>query len=112
MNSKQVLAKNIQKYMDRDHLKAADVCKALGFKQNTFSNWLTGTTFPRQDKIEKMAEFFGCSPADLLNGNVMVVFDSRSDAYAMRIAEKAAQLSIEQQHQVMDFIAYLKGKNK
>lgn len=64
---------------------------------------------------EKIAPALETTPEELFGKNkpkLEVVFDTTRDIYAMQIAQKAAQLSIEQQHQVMDFIAYLKGKNK
>lgn len=64
---------------------------------------------------EKVAKALDMPTTELLHfeqPKLKVVFDSTRDIYAMRIAEKAAQLSTEQQHQVMDFINYLKGKNK
>ena len=40
IENKQVMAKNILYYMNVKNVTATDVCKACGFKQNTFSDWV------------------------------------------------------------------------
>lgn len=61
-----IMAKNITRLMAEKGVKAVDVCEALGFKKNTFSDWVNGKKYPRIDKIEMMAKYFGVSKADLV----------------------------------------------
>ena len=35
---REIMASNIKKYMGIKNVNSSDVCKALGFKQNTFSD--------------------------------------------------------------------------
>ena len=64
--NKQIMAKNILYYMNKRNVTASDVCKACGFKQNTFSDWVNAKIYPRIDKIEIMANYFGVSKSDLV----------------------------------------------
>ena len=66
VENKKIIAKNIQYYMNVNHVSATDVCKACGFKQNTFSDWVNAKIYPRIDKIEIMASYFNISKADLV----------------------------------------------
>ena len=66
VENKQVMAKNILYQMELKGVKAKDVCKALGFKQNSFSDWVNAKSYPRIDKIELMAQYFNISKADLV----------------------------------------------
>lgn len=66
IENRQIMAQNIIKYMERDNVKATDVCKTLGFKQNTFSDWVNAKTYPRIDAIEKLANYFHISKAELV----------------------------------------------
>ena len=66
IENKQVMAKNILYYMNENNVNATDICKACGFKQNTFSDWVNAKTYPRIDKIELMARYFHISKADLV----------------------------------------------
>lgn len=64
--NKEVMARNIQYYMDKNGVNATDVCNALGFKHNTFSDWVNAKTYPRIDAIEMMANYFHISKAFLV----------------------------------------------
>ena len=64
--NKLIMAKNILYYMNKRNVSASDVCKACGFKQNTFSDWVNAKIYPRIDKIEIMANYFGVSKSDLV----------------------------------------------
>ena len=73
LGNKQIMARNIQKYMELNDKSRQDVCKALGIKYTTFTDWIKGKTYPRIDKIELMARYFGISKSDLVEE------DGRSD---------------------------------
>lgn len=66
IENKEVMARNIRHYMDKNEVTASDLCKALDIKQNTFSDWVNAKTYPRIDKIERMAQYFHISKAFLV----------------------------------------------
>lgn len=66
LGNKDVMAANIQYYMDLHGEDRRDVCDALGFKYTTFCDWVNAKTYPRIDKIELMALHWGISKADLV----------------------------------------------
>lgn len=64
--NKEVMARNIRYYMELNRVNSTEICKTLGFKQSTFSNWINAKIYPRIDKIEMMANYFGITKADLV----------------------------------------------
>lgn len=66
LGNKQTMAKNIRYYMDKHSVTQTEICNILGFKMATFSDWVNAKTYPRIDKIEMMANYFGISKADLV----------------------------------------------
>lgn len=66
LGNKKVMAQNIKRYMDLNGKTRSDVCEDLGIKYTTLTDWLKGNTYPRIDAIEKMANYFGVSKADLV----------------------------------------------
>lgn len=66
LGNKATMAKNIKKYMVENGVTATDVCNTLGFPMPTFSDWIREKTYPRIDKIEKMANYFGIQKSDLI----------------------------------------------
>lgn len=78
LGNKEIMARNIQYYMDKYGKTRQDMCEALGVKYTTFTDWVKGNSYPRIDKIELMANFFGISKADLVEDRTKV---SSTDQY-------------------------------
>lgn len=64
--NKQIMARNIKKYMARKGVSNQKLCDDLGFKYTTFMDWIKGATYPRIGKVEAMAQYFGCEKSDLI----------------------------------------------
>lgn len=83
LGNKEIMAQNIKLQMAQNNVNATELCKALGIKQNTFSDWVNAKTYPRIDKIELMANYFGISKADLC-ATFSVKFTTHYDAVFTR----------------------------
>ena len=66
LGNKEIMAANLRYYMEKNNLSRQDLCQALGIKYTTLTDWLKANTYPRIDKIELMANYFGISKADLV----------------------------------------------
>lgn len=66
LGNKEIMSRNIQYYMDKYEKTRQDMCEALGVKYTTFTDWVKGNTYPRIDKIELMANYFGIEKSDLV----------------------------------------------
>ncbi len=66
LGNKAIMAKNIRYYMNKFNVSQTEICNTLGIKMPTFSDWVNEKTYPRIDKIELMANYFGISKADLV----------------------------------------------
>lgn len=66
LGNKEIMAKNIQFYMNKYDKSRQDMCDALGVKYTTFTDWVNGNSYPRIDKIELMANYFGIEKSDLV----------------------------------------------
>lgn len=49
------------KLRDAKGYKDADVARGTGITKSTFSDWKNGRSSPKQDKLQKIADFFGVS---------------------------------------------------
>ena len=94
LGNKDVFAKNLKKYMQLNGKTRNEVCHALGLKYTTFADWVNGKKYPRMDKIEMLANYFGIKKSDLIEDNdsflIELVEDSNTDerllAYERNIA--------------------------
>jgi len=107
VENKQVMATNIIRYMEQNNVKATDICKALGIKHNTFSDWVNGKTYPRIDKIEMMANYFGVSKACLVEDASNVDYAISDDEMNLIIEFRKSDL--ETQKMVRRLLAYAEG---
>ena len=89
LGNKEIMAQNIQFYMDKYGKTRQDMCEALGVKYTTFTDWVKGNTYPRIDKIELMANYFGISKSDLVEDHTKEQTDDRY--YLNEETAKAAQ---------------------
>ena len=64
--NKIIFARNLKHYMNMNNISRSKFCEDLGFKYSTVSEWLTGTKYPRIDKIEKIASYFNLNKSDLI----------------------------------------------
>lgn len=65
-DNKKIFATNLKRYMDKNGKSRRDVCEALGFSYYTFSDWVNGKKYPRMDKVEMLANYFGILKSDLV----------------------------------------------
>lgn len=70
MDNKNVFAANLQRYMEMNRKSRKDVSAAIGVSYYTFTDWVKGKKYPRMDKVEKLAEYFGILKSDLIEENV------------------------------------------
>lgn len=103
LGNKEIMARNIQYYMDKYGKTRQDMCAALGVKYTTFTDWVKGNSYPRIDKIELMANYFGISKADLVEDHNT---NSENDCYYLNDeTARAAQQIFENKELWMLFDA-------
>lgn len=56
------------KLRDNMGCKDSDVAKATGITKSTFSDWKSGRSNPKNDKLQKIADYFGVTLEYLLTG--------------------------------------------
>ena len=66
MDNKNVFANNLRKQMELKGKSRNDICQALGISYFTVSDWVNGKKYPRMDKVEMLAAYFGILKSDLI----------------------------------------------
>jgi len=66
LGNKEIMAKNIKKYMNIHNVTRNKMSEALKVSYSTLSDWINAKTYPRIDKIEMMADYFNISKSDLV----------------------------------------------
>lgn len=63
---KKVFVSNLQRYLDEGGKMKKDIAAHLNISAGTVSDWCKLRSYPRMDKIQKLAEYFGCEKSDLI----------------------------------------------
>ena len=111
LGNKQIMAKNIQYYMDLHKKTRQDICDAIGVKYTTLTDWVKGNSYPRIDKIELMANYFGINKSDLVEDHTLPLggFEFAPGKYCIPIvATVAAGEPIYSEENIEGWIDYRK----
>lgn len=66
LSIRDIFPKRLLHYMAENGKSRNDLVRDLGFKYSTVRDWEKGITVPRMDKVEMLANYFGCNNSDLL----------------------------------------------
>ena len=103
MNNKEIFASNLRKYMELRGKSRNDISDDLGISYFTITAWVNGTKYPRMDKVELLANYFGINKSDLIEKER----STTEAAVDEEIIKAFNSLSLEKQKQFRDFLRYL-----
>lgn len=66
LGNKEIMAKNLKHYLARSGKTQKEIASVVGVAPSTFNDWLKAKKYPRIDKIEILADYFGILKSDLI----------------------------------------------
>ena len=66
IGNKEIFAKNLTYYIEKHGKEQKEIAEVIGVAPSTFNNWVKGNKYPRIDKIERLANYFGIMKSDLI----------------------------------------------
>ena len=66
IGNKETMAKNLKYYIERSGKDRRELAEIWGFPYSTITEWINGKKYPRIDRIEVMADYFGVLKSDLI----------------------------------------------
>ena len=66
IGNKAIFARNLAMYLTRSGKSQREMAEIVGVSSSTFNDWINGRKYPRIDKIEFMANYFGILKSDLI----------------------------------------------
>ena len=78
LGNNEVFARNLKRYLDNSGKTQKEVAAAIFVSTGTFCDWIKCRAYPRMDKIQLLAEYFGVNKSDLVD-DVTVVKESVSE---------------------------------
>ena len=66
LGNKEILSKNLKYYIEMSGKDRRELADTWGFPYSTVTEWINGKKYPRIDRIEIMADYFGIQKSDLI----------------------------------------------
>ena len=121
MDNKDIFSVNLRRYMDLQGKSRKDVSEALGISYYTVTDWVKGKKYPRMDKVEMLAQYFGILKSDLIEDKTEerramqqknstltdITVRMRTDSEFFSLMEGINQLNPEQLASVKQIVAVM-----
>lgn len=115
IGNKETMAKNLLYYVERSGKSQSEVAESIGVARSTFTEWIKGNKYPRIDKIELLANYFGILKSDLIEEKKIGDIPEEAEFHAqilmdrevMAMLEKYYALSGREREIVRNFVASL-----
>ena len=66
IGNKETMSKNLKYYIERSGKDRKELAEIWGFPYSTVTEWINGRKYPRIDRVEIMADYFGILKSDLI----------------------------------------------
>lgn len=114
LGNRDIFAKNLTYYINRSGKTQKEIAEVMGVAPSTFNNWAKGMKYPRIDKIEKLANFFGVLKSDLIedkeemrkNNEIItnIIVKLRADNDFLSLVDTLSKLDKEKLQQLNAFL--------
>ncbi len=113
IGNKETMARNLKYYIEKSGRTQKDIAEVVGVATSTFNDWVKAKKYPRIDKIEIMADYFGILKSDLIeeksmenNPKELAVLHAKilTDDNIMEMLEDFISLDAKQQKAVKDLV--------
>lgn len=107
IGNKPVMASNIKRYMAEKGINAKELSKSIKVPYTTVLSWIKAEYYPRIDKIEMMADYFGCLKSDLIEDKSKQPaggeLSERKREFIKRV-ERMSDSQLDRLEQILDLI--------
>ncbi|WP_307984059.1 helix-turn-helix transcriptional regulator [uncultured Lactococcus sp.] len=122
LGNKEIMSANIKRHLNNKKINVKDFANIMNFKYTTVLDWVNAKTYPRIDKIELMARYFGVNKSDLVEEYVetsstlseinqisskleeprqQVVLDTAKEQYKEQESEKKKVIPLESNDNIL-----------
>lgn len=107
MDNKEIFSINLKRLMEQKGISRQDLSKVLGVSYFTISDWVNGKKYPRMDKVEMLAAYFGILKSDLIEEKgikkTLPHVQTLTEGETM-LLELFRRVPVERQRMVLDMI--------
>ena len=108
IGNKETLAKNLSFYVEQCGKSQRELAEIAGVAPSTFNDWMKGRKYPRIDKIELLANYFGILKSDLIEEKPTAGVDGYSENvrklidFAKSVPENKAEMILRVMRSILE----------
>lgn len=111
LGNKEVFSENLRYFMMIKGKDRSEVCRDLNIKYTTFTDWYNGNKYPRIDKIELLANYFGIQKSDLIEKHNHEEEESKIvETAKVALFGGASEVTDEMWQEVVNFAKYIEAR--
>ena len=69
----EIFCKNLEDLLSKNNMTYSNLAQILGINKSTISMWKTGKNLPRMELLDRIADYFGITVAELTTDNSCIV---------------------------------------
>ena len=126
IGNKETMSKNLKYYIERSGKDRRELAEIWGFPYSTITEWINGKKYPRIDRIEVMADYFGILKSDLIEEKTEehkemqkkndilsdIILKMNEDAELLSMVEILSNLDFEKRAAVKPVLLALQATDK
>lgn len=101
MTPKEIFAQNLNRMLNKYGKSQADIVAYMNTTASTVSDWCNGKKYPRVDKVQKLADYFGILKSDLTEEYKPV--ETPKDVKKERLIKNYELLNDEGKEDLLDY---------
>lgn len=82
LGNKAIFARNLKRYIEQSGKTRKELADIWGFPYSTVTEWLTEKKYPRIDRVEIIADYFGILKSDLIEDKMTDEKEADNEALA------------------------------
>lgn len=90
--NKEAMSKNLRYFMSQKEVTPKRLSRDIDIPYTTVLSWLKGDNYPRIDKIDLLAEYFGIMKSDLIEDNDRHIISKESAVKNINIAKMVKKM--------------------
>lgn len=103
IGNKETFSKNLTFYLSISGKEQKEIAEDIGVATSTFNDWVKGKKYPRIDKIELLANYFGIKKSDLIEDKTSPSADGLAEGERL-LLNLFRQVPEDKQQYVLDMI--------
>lgn len=110
LGNREIFARNLKFYMDMSGKTQKELSEIVGVATSTFNDWVKGKKYPRMDKVELLANYFGVLKSDLIEEKSQQPTQSKLSARKKAFMQKVEGMSDDQLERLERILALVENK--